>query len=92
MVQVHKKYTDDQVQNLLGRYLKHEIERKYIQEILGIGKVRFFALLKEYRKNPQCFSIIYPLNQTVSEIRFWHRNNLIDIQKVKINAAQGVQF
>lgn len=59
MVQVHKKFTDDQVQNLLGRYLKHEIERKYIQEILGIGKVRFFALLKEYRKNPQCFSIKY---------------------------------
>ncbi|MDI6603507.1 MAG: hypothetical protein QME57_05440 [Patescibacteria group bacterium] len=59
MVQIHKKFTDDQVQNLLGRYLKHEIERKYIQEILGIGKVRFFALLKEYRKNPQCFSIKY---------------------------------
>lgn len=59
MVQVHKKFTDDQVQNLLGRYLKHEIERKYIQEILGIGKVRFFALLKEYRKNPRCFSVKY---------------------------------
>ena len=59
MVQIHKKFTDDQVQNLLGRYLKHEIERKYIQEILGIGKVRFFALLKEYRKNPRCFSVKY---------------------------------
>jgi len=59
MVQVHKKFTDEQVKNLLERYLKHEIERKYIQEILGIGKVRFFALLKQYRKNPQCFSIKY---------------------------------
>jgi len=59
MVQVHKKFTDEQVKNLLERYLKHEIERKYIQEILGIGKVRFFALLKQYRKNPQCYSIKY---------------------------------
>jgi hypothetical protein len=33
MVQVHKKFTDEQVKNLLERYLKHEIERKYIQEI-----------------------------------------------------------
>jgi hypothetical protein len=56
---VHKKFTDEQVKNLLERYLKHEIERKYIQEILGIGKVRFFALLKQYRKSPQCFSIKY---------------------------------
>lgn len=38
------------------------------------------------------FLRIYPLNQTVSEVRFWHRNNLIDIQKVKIDATQGVQF
>jgi hypothetical protein len=25
--------------------------------MLGIGKSRFFALLKEYRKNPEAFSI-----------------------------------
>ena len=38
MVQVHKKFTDEQVKNLLERYLKHEIKRKYIQEILRIRK------------------------------------------------------
>jgi len=52
MVQAHKKFTDEQVQSLLGRYLKHEIERTFIQETLGIGKVKFFALLKEDHKNP----------------------------------------
>ena len=31
----------------------------YIQEIFGIGKTRFFALIKEYRKNPDKFSIQY---------------------------------
>jgi len=59
MVQVHKKFTDEQVKNLLERYLKHEIERKYIQEILRIRKARFFALLKDYRKDPEHFSIQY---------------------------------
>jgi len=29
---------------------------------------------------------IYPLNGTVSEVRFWCHNKLIDVQKVKINA------
>jgi len=57
MVQIHKRFTDDQVKNLMQRYLEKEIERKYIQEILGIKKRRFFILLKQYRDNPQKFSI-----------------------------------
>jgi len=38
------------------------------------------------------FLRIYPLNKEVSEIRFWCQDKLIDIQKVKINAVEGVQF
>ena len=59
MVQLHKKFTDDQVKSLFKRYLKKEIERKYVQEIMGIGKSRFFTLLKDYRKNPEQFSLQY---------------------------------
>ena len=59
MAQLHKKFTDSQVKELMDRYLKKEIERKYIQEILGIGKARFFALVKDYRRNPYGFSIQY---------------------------------
>lgn len=57
--QLHKRFSDSQVKELLGRYLKKEIERSYIQEILGIGKARFFVLIKEYRRNPDKFSIQY---------------------------------
>jgi len=57
--QIHKKFTENQVQDLIERYLKEEIERKYIQQILGIGKTRFFALVKAYRTNPNGFSIRY---------------------------------
>src|SRR4030067_2800031 len=59
MSQLHKRFTSDQVKKLLDRYLKTEIERTYIQETLGIKKRRFFALLKQYRKNPQQFTIQY---------------------------------
>ncbi len=57
--QVHKKFTDSQVKELIERYLKKEIERKYIQQILGIGKTRFFALVKDYRVDPEGFSLHY---------------------------------
>jgi len=59
MSQVHKRFTSDQVKELLERYSNNEIERKYIQEILGIKKRRFFALLKRYKKNPQHFTVQY---------------------------------
>ena len=59
MSQLHKRFTSDQVKELLGRYPKYEMERKYIQEILGIKKSRFFMLLKQYKQNPQHFAIQY---------------------------------
>jgi hypothetical protein len=59
MSQLHKRFTSDQVKELLQRYVKNEIERKYIQEILGIRKRRFFMLLKQYKQNPQHFAIQY---------------------------------
>jgi hypothetical protein len=59
MSQLHKRFTSDQVKELLERYLNKEVERKYIQEILGICRRRFFMLLKQYKKNPQHFTIQY---------------------------------
>lgn len=59
MSQLHKRFISDQVKELLERYLKNEIKRKYIQRILGIKKRRFFMLLKEYKENPQRFTIQY---------------------------------
>jgi hypothetical protein len=59
MSQLHKRFSSDQVQELLERYLKKEVERKYIQEILGISRRRFFMLLNQYRENPPHFTIQY---------------------------------
>ena len=59
MAHIHKRFTDSQVKELLQRYLHKEVERKYLQSILGIGKSRFFALIRAYRKSPEQFSIQY---------------------------------
>lgn len=59
MAQLHKKFTDSQVKEMLQRYLNNEIERPYIQQILGIGKTRLFALLKSYQADRAGFSIQY---------------------------------
>jgi len=59
MSQLHKRFTSDQVQELLERYLKKEVERKYVQEILGISRRRFFMLLNQFREDPSHFTIQY---------------------------------
>jgi hypothetical protein len=59
VVQLHKRFTDDQVNELIEKYLRKEISRNYLQEILGIGKTRFFALIKEHHLDSSAFSIRY---------------------------------
>ncbi|NWG04541.1 MAG: hypothetical protein HXY44_16950 [Syntrophaceae bacterium] len=46
MSQLHKRFTSEQVKELLERYLRNEIERKHLQEILDIKERRFFALVR----------------------------------------------
>jgi len=59
MVQLHKRFTDAQVKELLSRYLKGEIKRPYLQEVLGIKQRRFWELVKRYQQDPSSFSIHY---------------------------------
>ena len=59
MAQLHRSFTDPQVKELICLYLAKEIERRHIEEILGIKKTRFFALVKKYKKDPESFSIEY---------------------------------
>jgi hypothetical protein len=35
---------------------------------------------------------IYPLNHDLFELRFWCRDTLIDVQRLKANALGGVHF
>jgi len=68
MEQLHKKFKDSQVKELIYRYLEKEIERSYIEEILGIKRRRFYQLVKKYRDNPDNFSIEYKRKKPTRKI------------------------
>ncbi|HAE43767.1 MAG TPA: hypothetical protein DCG34_12750 [Clostridiales bacterium] len=59
MTQLHKQFTADQVKVLLISYEKGHLSREEIEHTLGIGKTRFFALLKQFRASPDNFCIDY---------------------------------
>jgi len=59
VTQLHRRLTDDQVKVLLKSYCDGLLKRADAQEVLGIGKTRFFALVKEYRDAPEVFSVAY---------------------------------
>ena len=52
MDQIHKRFTTEQVKVLLKGYYQGMLDRAAVEEILGIGKTRFFALLRQYRHDP----------------------------------------
>lgn len=58
-MQLHKRFTTDQVKALLQGYGQGAIERQAVADILGVGKTRFFALLEAYRQDPEHFSLVY---------------------------------
>ena len=59
MDQLHKRFSVEQIKLLLQRYTEGELSRAEIEEVLGLGKTRFFALLKAYRYDRERFSIAY---------------------------------
>ena len=53
MTQIHKKFSVDQIKVLLSSYERGNISCVEMENTLGVGKTRFFALLKEFRKEPE---------------------------------------
>lgn len=59
MEQLHKRFTDEQVKVLLAGYCRGTLSRVEVQDMLQIGRAQFFSLLREYRRDPQSFSLAY---------------------------------
>ena len=59
VTQLHRRFTDDHVKVLLKGYCQGLLERAEVQDMLGVGKTRFFALVKAYRNAPDAFSVGY---------------------------------
>jgi transposase len=59
MAQIHKRFSSDQVKFLLHAYLEGRARSAEVQEMLGVGRSRFFDLLQEYRRDAEGFTIAY---------------------------------
>ena len=58
--QLHKRFTTEQVKIILQWHCDKSLDAAGAMERLAIGERQFFKLLKDYRKNPEMFSIEYP--------------------------------
>ena len=86
---IHKKFTTDQVKELLQKYIDKEVERKYLQEILGIGRSRFFELLEDFRDNPQGFSVEYNRSSETKRIDPAIQENILKELAIDKKAIQN---
>ncbi len=59
MAQLHKKFSDKQIEQFIKRYLNKEIKRKYLEKILGIKTRQFWKIVKKYREDQDNFTIKY---------------------------------
>ncbi len=59
MGQLHKRFIDGAVKEVLDKYLAKEIEIRHALSILGIKRSRFFKILQEYKLDPVAFSVAY---------------------------------
>jgi len=87
--QIHKKFTNEQVKELLQKYLNKEVERKYLQEILNIGKSRFFQLIQSYRSHPNEFSVEYKRSGPTRSINPEIKNNIIKELTIDKNTIEN---
>jgi len=59
MAQLHKRFSEEQVKAILRNYCQGQMSRMAAQELLEIGKSRFFIILEKYRNNPEAELVSY---------------------------------
>lgn len=59
MKQLHKRFSKEQVKELLDKYENNDVKSKIICAMLNIERAQFFRLLKRYRQDKENFAISY---------------------------------
>ncbi len=76
--QLHQRFSTEEIKTFLEEYLDEKSKLVYVLEILNITKRRFFQLLKEYRKDPDNFSIQYRRKRATRKINGDMERNIIN--------------
>jgi len=66
--QLHRRFSTEEVKVLLQKYLDEKVKLTYIVEILSITRRRFFQLLRDYKEDPDNFSIQYERKRATRKI------------------------
>lgn len=61
---LHKRFTTEQVKNILGKFIAKELRAKEACRYLGIGRTRLHALTTIYRDNPDALDLSYSRTAT----------------------------
>ena len=57
--QIHRRFTDEQVQAILKKYVNKELDRVQAMDMLGLGRSQFFEWVSRYKDGCRDFSIAY---------------------------------
>ena len=57
--QLHNRLTEEQVDTILSRYTRKELNTVEAMDILGLSRSQFFEWVKRYQEGPQNFTIAY---------------------------------
>ena len=66
--QLHKRFTTEEIVTILERYLSEEIDIEIALRLLKIQRRQFFNVLKNYRENPDTFTIAYERKKATRRI------------------------
>lgn len=96
MKQLHKKFQKEEVIEVFEKYLDRKIGIKQAKALLGLGKSRFFALLKVYRESPCDFSLEYQRKNAPRKIsEKWENKIVCELKKeatIIENKSNPVRF
>ncbi len=80
--QLHKRFSAQEVKMLIEKYLDEKVKLIYILEILKVKRSRFFELIKEYKKNPDSFSIQYKRKSATRRISDEVEKNVVHLYRL----------
>lgn len=75
--QLHKRFVEDQVKDIVVKYIEKKLRAKEACRYLGIGRTRLHQLVKAYQSNPQKSVVGYKRNAPTRMIKQSIREHIL---------------
>lgn len=85
--QLHRRFTEEQIRDIVGKYIGRKLRAKEACRYLGIGRTRLYGLVVKYQSDPEGFGTVYkrktPNNRVAQNIQE-HILAELSVEKEKI--------